>query len=84
MSYLDGIACSQETRKDEVDRRRVARNDTRNHPQITQMIDRKICVFVGGSEFRQVVAGEQMRHGLKPCDVASEAVAKPTRFLVEM
>ena len=29
-------------------------------------------------------AGEQMRQGLKPCDRASEAVEKPTRFLVEM
>jgi hypothetical protein len=30
------------------------------------------------------VVGEQMRQGLKPCDRASEAVEKPTRFLVEM
>ncbi len=30
------------------------------------------------------VAGEQMRHGLKPCDTASDPVEKPTRFLVEM
>ncbi len=29
-------------------------------------------------------AGEQMRQGLKPCDAASEADEKPTRFLVEM
>jgi hypothetical protein len=30
------------------------------------------------------VAGDQMRHGLKPCETASDPVEKPTRFLVEM
>jgi hypothetical protein len=30
------------------------------------------------------LAGEQMRHGLKPCATASDPVEKPTRFLVEM
>ena len=30
------------------------------------------------------VVDEQMRHGLKPCDMASEALENPTRFLVEI
>ena len=28
--------------------------------------------------------GEQMRQGLKPCWIASDDVANPTRFLLEM
>lgn len=61
-------------------RRNVAGNHTRNchkrHKKHKGFIE--LCLFVAQ------VAGEQMRHGLKPCDAASDPVAKPTRFFVEM
>ena len=68
------------------DRRRVAGNDTRTSDQDAQKSANEFLnpavIFVLFAA-RQV-AGEQMRHGLKPCDTASAAVEKPTRFLVEM
>jgi hypothetical protein len=67
-------------------RRRVARNHTRNSHKKAQEAQKRFlerfcdfCAFLA----RQF-AGEQMRQGLKPCDAASEAEEKPTRFLVEM
>ena len=68
-------------------RRSVAGNHTRTsrkdaHKSAKRILERSrdFCAFLWLTQ----VAGEQMRHGLKPCDTASDPVENPTRFLVEM
>jgi len=61
--------------------RRDAGNHTRTATRGTKSTKDLLMPFV---PFVAHVAGEQMRHGLKPCDTASDPVENPTRFLVEM
>ena len=54
-----------------------SRQEAQKHKGLIDLVC-ALCLFVAQ------LAGEQMRHGLKPCDTASDPVENPTRFLVEM